>query len=358
MEMGELAFDADAVFRSAAGADDTATDEAFRALDVAVFEHLKEAIRPEMDCQLCYHLLLDPLTTACGHTFCRTCLRRVLDHSYPCPTCRRSLDLSLSNCRLTDLLTALFPDSLAARAEAVAREEAAGGSGRLATPLFVCGLAFPATPTFLHVFEPRYRLMMRRVVEGGRRTFGMVMYNRACEPQGQLGVTPFVEYGTMLYVVNMKVLPDGRSLVESVGISRFRVQAWGMRDGYVVADVARVDDVPVDEEEHVEAAETSQPPAAPHDLLAQLDRLPTRALLQIGADFVDRMRARSAPWLHQSVLETYGDAPADPALFPYWFASILPIADEEKYQLLSITSVRKRLKLTARWVKRIEAQRW
>ncbi|KAK4956892.1 hypothetical protein LTR66_013338 [Elasticomyces elasticus] len=54
----------------------------------------------------------------------------------------------------------------------------------------------------------------------------------------------------------------------------------------------------------------------------------------------------------------YGGPPEDAALFPYWFASILPIADDEKYVLLRTTSVRERLKITAQWIRRMEAQRW
>lgn len=50
--------------------------------------------------------------------------------------------------------------------------------------------------------------------------------------------------------------------------------------------------------------------------------------------------------------------PEDPAIFPYWFASVLPIDDEEKYKLLTTRSVRQRLQLTAQWVRRVERMRW
>lgn len=357
-QMGELAYEAEASYRTATDAADD-----YRYLDVAVLEHLKESAGPELECQVCYNLLLDPLTTVCGHTFCRKCLHRVLDHSNLCPICRRSLSLPPAlrsvpaNRRLTDLLAAWYPTTVAARAEAVAREEG-GSSGSLDTPLFVCTLSYPSMPTFLHIFEPRYRLMMRRAVESGSRKFGMVMSNRTGEPQGSLGPTQFMEYGTLLHIVHMEVLPDGRSLIETVGVSRFRVKEWGLRDGYVVSNVERVEDIPLAEEERLEALETVAPAAAPQDLVGQLDQLPTRALLQIGTSFIAEMRAGSAPWLHERVLAAYGNPPDDPALFPFWFASILPISDVEKYKLLPLTSVRERLKLTARWVRRIEAQRW
>ena len=386
-DKGELRFDAELAYSPPVDP----TDE-HRALDQAVAERLQETTRTELDCQVCYHLLWKPVTTTCGHTFCRPCLQRVLDHSDRCPICRRTVAMSPSllrlepgNRRLWQYLTALFPEAVAARTEVMVTEEtAAAASGDLDTPIFVCTLSFPSMPTFLHVFEPRYRLMMRRVVNSDSRTFGMVSYNHSGEDQGHLGPTPFMEYGTLLYIVNMHLLSDGRSLIESVGVSRFRVQDWGWRDGYMVARVERVEDVSVAEEERVEAAETSQVVSSSSSsspsssssssmtlaasaatgaqvdlsISSLLDTWSTRALLEVGLEFVSKMRARSASWLHERVLATYGDAPDDPALFPFWLASLLPISDQEKYPLLSITSVRNRLKITVRWIKRIEAQRW
>ena len=39
--------------------------------------------------------------------------------------------------------------------------------------VFVCTMSFPNIPCPLHVFEPRYRLMIRRAMEAGTREFGM-----------------------------------------------------------------------------------------------------------------------------------------------------------------------------------------
>lgn len=40
-------------------------------------------------------------------------------------------------------------------------------------PIFVCTMAYPTVPCPLHVFEPRYRLMIRRCMDTGTRQFGM-----------------------------------------------------------------------------------------------------------------------------------------------------------------------------------------
>lgn len=357
-EIGELKFDSEVAYQTMSPSGDT-----YEHLDLAMLGHLKETTKSELDCQVCYGLMLDPLTTTCGHTFCRKCVARVLDHSTLCPICRRDLAMPPGvakvpgNQRLSRLLTHLCPDLVAEREKAAAQEEAAM-VGEKNVPLFVCTLGFPNMPTFLHIFEPRYRLMMRRAIESGNRKFGMVMYNQTGAPQGDLGSTDFVLYGTLLHINNMQIIPDGRSLLETMGVSRFKVKSWSTKDGYMVGDVERIDDIPLAEEEQVEATETTGPLVARNDLLGQLDRMSTQELLKVGIDFVNRMSAASAPWLHERVIAAYGPMPNDAALFPYWFASILPISDQEKYKLLATTSVRQRQKITARWVRRIEAQRW
>jgi len=351
------------------------TNEAQHLLDYDILQEILEATHQHVDCQVCYNLLLDPITTPCGHTLCRICLTRTLDHSLHCPVCRRGLGLppSLlghpSNKTLTSLLDALCPQTVASRRQAIAQEET-GGEGALSTPLFVCALGFPNTPTFLRIFEPRYRLMLRRCLEGNRE-FGMLMYNRYSEPQGDLGSVHFYQYGTMMHIVHSQMLADGTSLIECRGAYRFRVLAHGLHDGYCVGNVERLDDVSTAEEERLEALETSTPqlpvppptvsgiPAHSPELAeAHFNRMPTRELLEIGSAFIERMRARSANWLQQRVLDTHGQPPSDPALFPFWFASVLPISDDEKYKLLPTTTVRQRLKITAEWIRRIEGQRW
>ena len=42
----------------------------------------------DLDCILCLKLLFEPVTTPCGHSFCRPCFARALDHGNKCPCCR------------------------------------------------------------------------------------------------------------------------------------------------------------------------------------------------------------------------------------------------------------------------------
>lgn len=265
-------------------------------------------------------------------------------------------DTQPSNKTLVSLLNGLCPELVAARAEASAMEEREA-HGSSSVPLFVCTLGFPHQPTFLRIFEPRYKLMIRRAMEGNRE-FGMLMYNRYNEPQGELGNVHFYQYGTMLHIVHIQVLSDGTSLIETTGLYRFRVKSNDQLDGYLVGKVERLDDVDLVEEERIEAEETSAVLTDIEDVGAQINHMSTQDLFAASKDFVIKMQSRSANWLQQRVLDINGQPPEEAALFPYWFASVLPISEEEKYKLMSTRTVRERLKITATWIRRIETQRW
>jgi len=198
--------------------------------------------------------------------------------------------------------------------------------------------------------------MIRRVLESGTRKFGMVAYKSQREfvPGG----SHWREYGTVLFIDRFEVLPDGRSLLETRGLYKFRIVETGMIDGYLAGRVQRVDDVSVQEEEAIEARETSVPPQPEDDELTRIYHSSTQELLEYGLNFIQQANLRSARWLHQRVLAAYGQPPEDAATFPYWLASVLPIADLEKYTLLPATSVRERLKISAEWIHRLEKARW
>ncbi|KAI1274809.1 ATP-dependent protease La domain-containing protein [Xylaria sp. FL0933] len=371
-ELGKLEYSSEVSYSSVG-----AKDEEVSKFDNEVFVKLKEMVRTEVDCQVCYALFLDPLTTTCGHTYCRTCIHRILDHSDLCPICRRTISVqpqasprtAPSNRRLVSMINGFWSDLVALRTQAYRLEQQANHGG-FDVPIFVCTLSFPSMPLFLHVFEPRYRLMIRRAVEGDR-TFGMVLGRSPSGPDDP----GFMELGVLLRIVNIEFFPDGRSLLETVGVSRFRIIRHGYLDGYVVANIERVDDISLAEEEMLEASElrnesditvleasdsTSESvntePLSPTQAIPStitdedLNAMSTRELLNFGVDFVRRMQVESVHWLTARMLAIYGESPEDPATFPWWFACVFPVSDIEKYRLLGTSSVRERLKISCRWI--------
>ncbi|CAM1503005.1 Fc.00g077810.m01.CDS01 [Cosmosporella sp. VM-42] len=375
-EEGYLQYEAEVTYQDSSTA---SGGEPIMFNDMSVLKRAQENIRPEMECQVCYALFYDPLTTACGHTFCRSCLHRILDHSRYCPICRGSLTINPllnrtscpSNETLIKIIETFWLDEVLARKAAVAAETASQLEG-FDTAIFVCTLSFPHMPTFLHIFEPRYRLMIRRALEGDR-TFGMVLPRRARNHEE----APFHELGTLLRVVNVQYYPDGRCLIETVGLSRFRVLRHGFLDGYTVGKTERIDDVSLEEEEAMEASEASPGrEAEPEEVFdddksesserrdsnpmspSDVDTMSTQKLMEFATSFVARMRDQSVPWLAERMLSIYGECPEDAAIFPWWFASMLPVRDLEKYRLLGTSSVRDRLKICCSWIIEWENSRW
>jgi len=124
---------------------------------------------------------------------------------------------------------------------------------RLDTPIFVCQLSFPGLQTVVHFFEPRYsgsftylgqcrltpcryRLMLRRCFQqpNPNPCFGMIM-----PPTAAGGRSSGNDFGTMLEIKSVKLLPDGRSMVEARGTYIFRIMERGTMDGYMVARIER-----------------------------------------------------------------------------------------------------------------------
>jgi uncharacterized protein len=108
-----------------------------------------------------------------------------------------------------------------------------------AIPMFPLGtVAFPHMVLPLHVFEPRYRVLMQRVLAGDG-TFGIVLIERGHEVGGGDQRT---DVGTLVRVVEAEELDDGRWLAITVGVRRFAVRRWLEDDPHPWADVDLIDD--------------------------------------------------------------------------------------------------------------------
>jgi len=334
------------------------------------------AVDKDLDCQVCYNLMVEPITILCGHTFCRTCLIRSFDHSKLCPACRQYVLFSNnqnlnSNKVLHSIVRQLYPEQVIEREAAILDEQDLQHSA-FDTALFVVSLVFPTCPVYFRIFEPRYRLMIRRALET-TSTFGVLMHDSRTSPQGDIGTVQTKQYGTLVRIEHRQIMPDGTSLVECRGISRFKILDYDILDGYTVGKVESLDDITTEEEALMESEDTNQSTLEstidadsdvdPHDnhlnqadldLQSELNRKPTAELLQICQDFVEQMKSRSASWFLTSIVRSSGPPPEDAASFSWWFASILMIQDENKYEILKTRSARERLKLLARWVKYLE----
>lgn len=229
---------------------------------------------------------------------------------------------------LQNIVQKYFPALYAARAAEEESPVLQADQGSFQMPLFIINcVVFPGMSFPLHIFEPRYRLMLRRALEGSRH-FGIVCL------QADRSIA---HVGTTVEILSHVSLMDGRSLVETIGRRRFEVHSVESVDSYAVGTVSYIDDEP-DADNFV-----ADVPEQQNEVDAAAEHVSNDDLV---AAIVAAVAIRSGSrWeeLRAAVTEKYGQMPADAAEFSMWFGSVLPVDDELKLELLSMRSVRARL---------------
>lgn len=103
---------------------------------------------------------------------------------------------------------------------------------------------FPQMPMPLHVFEPRYRKMVRDALEG-ERTIGMTLLRPGWEPEYH-GRPPVYPVGCAGVIEQSEALEDGRYNIVLRGTTRFRIREEHEGEPYRVATVEPLPDAPGD----------------------------------------------------------------------------------------------------------------
>lgn len=171
-------------------------------------------------------------------------------------------------------------------------------------PIFPLGVVlFPGVRLPLHIFEERYKLMVRECREQGSE-FGVVYYT------GE----NFYEVGCAATIVKeLRRFEDGRSDILIRGTSRFRIVSLAKDKPYLTAAVEAFDD---DEDESEETAERLQTTVTLYE-----------ELLQLAADNPEVKADRAKGAKEAS----------------FFMSSYAGFAPDEKQRLLEMTSTNDRL---------------
>ncbi|XP_070818060.1 LON peptidase N-terminal domain and RING finger protein 3-like [Chaetodon trifascialis] len=281
----------------------------------------------DLECSLCMRLFYEPVTTPCGHTFCLQCLERCLDHNPKCPLCKEELSEYLVKrqyCKtvlMENLISKYLPSELMERQKIHQEEMAELSNLNKNVPIFVCTMAFPTVPCPLHIFEPCYRLMIRRCMETGTNCFGMCLGD---------DLKGFADYGCLLEIRDVKFFSDGRSVVDTIGRRRFKVIQHSERDGYNTADIEYLEDVTVEG-------------VAERELQSLHDTVYDQALVWVNslkAEQKERIEGHFGPMPGKDpVLQTSPNGPS----WCWWLLAVLPLEGRAQLPFLALTSLKDRL---------------
>lgn len=246
-----------------------------------------------------------------------------MDHNLVCPLCRADVSqlIVLASRQfnsgnqawgfpltvdLAEIISRVFPEAAMMRAQEIETEASHDG-----LPLFVCNSCLPGQVVSLHIFEPRYRLMMRRALMLDRR-FGMAAHTH----QGP------AQFGCVLRINHAEMLPGGRMLIECMAEGVFQTTGLSVRDGYYVATVDMQHDAPTD---YLNLARDE-------DASATLERN-AAAAVQVLWNFVQFLQRH--PDFGPVFVSTYGAYPEDVSQLAYKVALFMRFNDEEMQELLS-----------------------
>ncbi|KAG2393807.1 hypothetical protein C9374_003571 [Naegleria lovaniensis] len=347
----------------------------------------------ELECPLCYRVFYEPVTLSCGHTFDRSCICRVHDYSDKCPLCRQTIHVVPYDYPVTVVINELCQKYCKQQYEQRKKEmEEENGSRQLNInhiPIFVLDFVlYPHTLLPLHIFEPRYRLMMRRCMSGSK-CFGLV----CCGPNRNGDIA---KYGCIAKITSFKLLPDGRSIIETVGTDRFKILEKWDTDGYICAKVQLLKDKTENEIHVMETGQfnTNRTTSVPqggngnsHDtpissvrmtsndamhpsshgvpssssttstansfwngldnVWHTAERMTLQQLNEQLYQLVDIFLQDVGPETKQTIIQKVGPYPKEnePEKLSFWVSAMLPLTTQLKLDLLAITNTKERLRV-------------
>ncbi len=200
-------------------------------------------------------------------------------------------------------------------------------------PMFPLGsVLLPGGLLPLHVFEPRYRDMVRDCLRAdGEPEFGQALIAHGWETGGG---DDRVMVGTVARMLQVDAIDENRYALVAVGTRRIRINAWLPDDPYPIADVADWPD------EQPDAPGLAVRVAALHARVRAARALAARVAEQPDTTAVD-----------SGDDEISGDA----LLATYHLATLAPIGPADRFRLLAAPGPSRRLDLLDEILDDVEA---
>jgi Lon protease-like protein len=183
-------------------------------------------------------------------------------------------------------------------------------------PVFPLALVLvPGELLPLHIFEERYKALMRDALEGSRR-FGLSYVARA-----EVGVDTPPAVGTVgceAQITAVIPLPDGRMNILSVGAGRYVVRGYSQLEPFLVAEVTKLADEPDDSPE-------------------------TAALAAHVRDLFERLATAARTLSNEAADQVQPQLDVAPEPLSFLVAANIALDSATKQQMLEMTATRPRL---------------
>eukprot|EP00944_MAST-04C_sp_MAST-4C-sp1_P013833 g13833.t1 len=180
-----------------------------------------DGISKMVQCPVCLDTLCLPVTTPCGHNFCAVCLNNCLKRQKTCPVCRSVCAFEVTelavNTVLAEICESLNPEKYTKR---VLESNKQMREWKASVPIFFYNsYEFPGTRISLHLFEARYKIMVKRIVHTSRKFIFLPNFVNYKPARNDIGV--------LCEVTKCEILPDGRAMVSAKCTGRIKiVDSW------------------------------------------------------------------------------------------------------------------------------------
>lgn len=174
-------------------------------------------------------------------------------------------------------------------------------------PLFpLNAVLFPGMPISLHIFEPRYKLMIEQCIQTSQ-PFGVVLIRQGVEAFGP-PADPY-RVGCTAQITQVERLKDDRMNIIAIGVERFQIYSLSQSKPYLVA---MVEPYPLDDHNQPliqQAAEQLRP-------------------------WIERYLAKLAQFSDEGPFDPH-QLPDDPVALGYLAATLVQIPLDQKQRLLT-----------------------
>jgi len=271
---------------------------------------IQKVLRNEFVCALCFQLLYKPVSLNCTHLFCYECCVKALTYQSKCPICRQPNYCRPRNVHLSieKTLQLVFPKEYGENRVNPFEVECKTDH----IPIFLLQSILPKQTLHLHIFEPRYRLMVQRCLEGNLR-FGLQTNN--------------TKFGVEVQIESYEELPDGRSNLKIVGLRRYKILEESNLDNYLFCKVEFVNDESCVNDEDLRSSLSSE-----------------------LTEWISMARTHYRSNLMDASLTALGDVPEDWEEYTFWCAAVINpsvlsypgISNDVRLQVLTLMDTNER----------------